>query len=153
MDDLYNISILSDIEENIEYGNELTDPFNILNIKSLSVVGDFTPFISVLDINKLYYDTSEFNEEHWEENVSIQDLLISEELKNVYLRFAWWLCNKIIYNTRDVNILNIKDIIKNNIDFVVKIFIYNSFNSYILSITLPNDSQLIIKFKDNTILL
>ena len=153
MDDLYNISILSDTEDILEYGDNITDPFNILDVKALKIDGDFSAIFSMIDIDNLDNETSEFNEDYWEGAIGGQDfLLMTPELKSFYLRFAWWICREIIYSPNGTNHLNIADLLKDGSDFNIKIFIYHTGVYYKLAVMGPSGTQLIIKFKDNSVL-
>lgn len=154
MDDVYNISILSDTEDILEYGDAANDPFGILDVRSLKIDGDFSKVLSMIDMDNLDNETSDFNEDYWEGIIGGQDfILMTPELKSFYLRFAWWICREIIYSPNGTNYLNITDLLKDGSDLNIKIFIYHTRDYYKLTVMLQSGAQLIIKFKDNTVLL
>lgn len=154
MDDVYNISILSDTEDILEYGDIANDPFGILDVRSLKIDGDFSKVFSMIDMDNLENETSDFNEDYWEGIIGGQDfILMTPELKSFYLRFAWWVCREIIYSPEGTTYLNIADLLKDGSDYNIKTYVYNTGNYFKLAVMLSSGAQFIIKFKDNTVLL
>lgn len=151
MDDLYNISILDGVETTIEQGNELVDPFNVLDVKSIKFDPDFIKIFNLIDIENLCNETLDFDEDEW--NHLISQLIISEEDKSYLIRFAWWVCRELVFGPESIHSINIVDLLKNqDKNSYIRTFVYAGSNIYKIAITLPAGEQMIIKFNNNKIL-
>lgn len=152
MDDAYKYSsILFDIDISLERGTELVNPFNLLGVKSIQIDPQFNKLFNIIDFENLYNETSGFDTEEWYDIFSA--ILYQEELKDALLRFAWWVCRELIFGPKGVHTINIIDLLnKSEKDFYIKIFLYSNSECYKMAIKLPDGSQMIIKFTNNTIL-
>lgn len=149
MNDLYNVSILDEIEETLDYGDKAADPFKILDVKSIKVDNDFINVFDIIDLENLFNETTDFEEEKWEDLIS--QLVISEEDKAYLTRFSWWICREILFGPEGTHLINIVDILKNQEkNFYVKIFIYTMNDFHRIGINLPTGAGIVIKFKNNS---
>ena len=142
---------MDNIEDTLSYGDEKTDPFNLLDVKAIKFDPDFIKIFNLIDIENLCNETSDFDEDEWDSLIS--QLIISEEDKNYLIRFAWWVCRELVFGPESIHSINIVDLLKDqNNNFYIRTFIYAGNNIYKIAITLPTGDQMIIKFNNNKIL-
>ena len=158
--DLYN-SILSGRVVIKENANNHFDPFNVLNVCSLSTTENMNNisnfFKEYIDFNKLNID---ININKWKYLIhSNRYLLVSNDLTQSILKFSWWICNEILYNQKTFKNIDIKQILKDNKTHEhISIYIHKCFNysykkdEYNLIIHLDNDTKIIIGFENMNIL-
>lgn len=152
MDDLYNISILDDIETTINQGNEMVNPFNMLDVISIKFDLGFIGVFDKIDLENLYNETIDFDIENYQYLIS--NVLIDEDNKENILRFTWWICRELIYGPEGKHNINIIDLLKDQSkNYYIKIFVYAMNDSYRIGINLPDQSSMIIKFKNNDTLI
>lgn len=116
---MLHISILSDIDDQIEYYDEMTCAFNVLRISNIKISGNIDDLATIIDLNKLIEETNNYNENkllnfNYYSKFYIEDtnLLINEKVKDSYIRFIWWFANEILYNQPHTNNIDISKISK-----------------------------------------
>lgn len=153
-EDILYHSILSDVEENISNGDTILDPFNMLEVIDISVVNDISSVVEKIDLDNLFNETDSFDIDKWEYLVNTDKyLLVSEDIKNIIIRLAWWLCREITcvqYNyEKDIHIkIDINSIfpLHNRTNFYIYKYTTNP-DIYKMVIDLPGkDVKLSIKF-------
>jgi hypothetical protein len=96
------MSVLDDIDVQIEQLDTALDPFNILGIVRMNVIGDINEILTIIDIDKLIIDTLEFDESKLY-SIDIYDIvfsnsiMVSDEIREALIRLAWWICNQHLY--------------------------------------------------------
>ena len=153
-DNILNCSILDDIEDNLKVGDELLDPFNMLEVIEIKTIGDFISIEDHIDLDNLMNETEDCDIDKWEHLVNTDRyLFVSDELKDVILRLAWWLCREITcvqYDyEKEIHIkIDINSIfpLHNRTNFYI--YKYTAYpDIYKMAIDLPgNDVKLGIKF-------
>ena len=147
-----NNSILNDIDISLDRGDSFIDPFSLLKVQNIKIDGNVNQWFNNIDIDSLINETADLDIDEFE-NLLIGNefLLMDYEVKDLYLRFSWWMCRELIFSPVGIHSINIVDILKDQSkNIYVKIFIYSTNNAYKLAIALPNGTQIIIKFLDNT---
>lgn len=108
------MSVLDDIDAQIEQVDTMLDPFNVFGIARMNVIGDINEMFTAIDIDKLIRDTEDFDELKLY-SIDIYDiefsssLFVTDETRYAFLRLAWWICNQYLYvqNTRRIDMSNI----------------------------------------------
>lgn len=108
------MSVLDDIDAQIEQVDTMLDPFNVFGIARMNVIGDINEMFTAIDIDKLIRDTEDFDELKLY-SIDIYDiefsdsLFVTDETRYALLRLAWWICNQYLYvqNTRRIDMSNI----------------------------------------------
>ena len=54
-------SILSDVDITIDNGDELVNPFNLLDVQSIKLDPSFNALFESIDLDKLYSETYDFD--------------------------------------------------------------------------------------------
>lgn len=116
---MLHVSILSDIDDQIEYHDIISSAFNVLEISNIKISGNIDDLAATIDLNKLIEETSDYSENkllnfNYYSNFYIENtnLLIDEKVKDSYIRFIWWFVNEILYNQTDTNNIDISKISK-----------------------------------------
>ena len=144
-------SILSDVDITIDNGDELVNPFNLLDVQSLKLDPSFNELFENIDLEKLYSETCDFDPTDWMDIFGV--VLIKEDLREALLRFAWWMCREIIFSPSKTTRINISDLLNNSEDLLyINIYIYQS-DIYQLLFQLKDGAKMVIKFTNNSVLI
>lgn len=108
------MSVLDDIDVQVEHQDAMLDPFNVIGITRMNVIGDINEMFTIIDIDKLIKYTEDFDElklystDIYDINFS-DSILVTNEIRYACMRLAWWICNQYLYiqNTRRIDISNI----------------------------------------------
>lgn len=152
MDKLYNISILDDIDDQLEAGDHIIDPFNKLDVRHISIDANAAQeLFFIIDVNKLVEATSDFDESVFDKfNIYQVNILrgeifdIDEKMREYYARFSWWVCNQYLYVQQCCHKIDISDISMCN-HKSVELFSYGAFTANILEIHLSKTLRIYIK--------
>ena len=143
-------SILSDVDITIDNGDELVNPFNFLDVKSIKLDPRFNKLFENIDLEKLYSETCDFDPTDWMDIFGV--VLIQEDLREALLRFAWWMCREIIFSPSKTTI-NISDLLNNSEDLLyINIYIYHS-DAYWFVFQLKDGPKMVVKFLNNSVLI
>lgn len=143
-------SILSDVDITIDNGDELINPFNLLDVQSIKLDPKFNALFESIDLEKLYSETCDFDPTDWMDIFGV--VLIQEDLREVLLRFAWWMCREIIFSPNKTTKINISDLLNNSEDLLyINIYIYHS-DAYWFVFQLKDGSKMVVKFLNNSVL-
>ena len=149
-------SILSDIDVQLDVMDMHMDPFYMLDVDGVAFDGNFKELFAQIDVDALNSETMDFNINDWEHLTDTNHfILFDEQLKEYTLKLSWWLCRELLFAPEHTNRINIADIsLPNYLYKSLKVFIYNStvHNRYKIAYSLPTGAQLIIRFKDNSVL-
>ena len=156
MDKLYNISILDDIDDQLEAGDRMIDPFNKLDVRHIHIDSKTAQeLFFIIDVDKLIEATSDFDESLFDKfdiyQVSILQgriFDIDEKMREYYARFSWWVCNQYLYVQQYCHSIDISDISMCN-HKNVGIFSYGTVTADILEIHLSETLRIYIAFKNN----
>lgn len=152
MDDLYNISILDNIDNQFSYGDKVVDPFTILDVRSIKIDSEFIEVFEIIDLENLYNETSDFDINNYQHLIC--QLMTDEDDREILLRFSWWICRELIFSPEGKHYINIIDICKDQEkDTYLKIFIYHLNGFYRIGINVPDGPGIIIKFTNNKVLI
>ena len=144
-------SILSDVDITIDNGDELVNPFNFLDVKSIKLDPRFNKLFENIDLEKLYSETCDFDPTDWMDIFGV--VLIQEDLREVLLRFAWWMCREIIFSPNMTTRINISDLLNNSEDLLyINIYIYHS-DAYWFVFQLKEGPKMVVKFLNNSVLI
>lgn len=143
-------SILSDVDITIDNGDELVNPFNLLDVQSIKLDPSFNELFENIDLEKLYSETCDFDPTDWMDIFGV--VLIKEDLREALLRFAWWMCREIIFSPSKTTRINISDLLNNSEDLLyINIYIYYSdANRFVFQ--LRDGAKMVVKFLNNSIL-
>lgn len=152
MDKLYNISILDDIDDQLEAGDRMVDPFNKLDVRHIHINAKAAQeLFFVIDADKLIEATSDFDESLFDKfdiyQVSILQgriFDIDEKMREYYARFSWWVCNQYLYVQQYCHKIDISDISMCN-HKNVEIYLYSKGTANILEIHLSETLGIYIK--------
>ena len=145
-----NNSILSDVDITIDNGDELVNPFNFLDVKSIKLDPSFNELFENIDLEKLYSETCNFDPTDWMDIFGV--VLIKEDLREALLRFAWWMCREIIFSPSKTTRINISDLLNNSEDLLyINIYIYYSDTNRFM-FQLRDGAKMVVKFLNNSIL-
>ena len=143
-------SILSDVDITIDNGDELVNPFNLLDVQSIKLDPSFNELFENIDLEKLYSETCDFDPTDWMDNFGV--VLIKEDLREALLRFAWWMCREIIFSPSKTTRINISDLLNNSEDLLyINICIYYS-DANRFMFQLRDGAKMVVKFLNNSIL-
>lgn len=156
MDKLYNISILDDIDDQLEAGDRMIDPFNTLDIRHIHIDAKAAQeLFFIIDADKLIEATTDFDESLFDKfDISQVSIVhgrifdIDETIQEYYARFSWWVCNQYLYVQRYCRSIDISDISMCN-HKNVGILSYGTVTADILEIHLSETLRIYIAFKNN----
>lgn len=144
-------SILSDIDDILTEGDQLADPFNLLDVKSIKMDPQFNALFENIDIENLYNETIDFDPDEWQNIFGV--ILVEEDLKESLLRFAWWMCREIIYSPKNTFKINITDLLNNQEkELYINIYIYKM-DEYQFLFQLKDGAKMVIKFENISVLI
>ena len=140
-------------DDMIEHGDHITDPFNVLNVTYINTSEEFVELLKCLDYDKLINSTTNFNYNEWESTSNIQfySLLYSKKTQEIIARFAWWICNQVLYEQHGEKIINCSDIFSDECLYnQLRLYIYtcNVIENVISIDFLNNKEPIRIKFKN-----
>ena len=144
--------ILSGMDEVIEHGNKITDPFSVLEVTNIYVSKEFVKLLKGLDYDKLIDNTTNFNYDDWENNMNrIYFLLYSKKTQEIITRFAWWVCHQVLYEQHGNKLIDISKIFSENFLYnQLRLYIYTcNVVEYTISVNFPDSNETLqIKFKN-----
>lgn len=144
-------SILSDIDDILAEGDQLANPFNLLDVKSIKLDPKFNQIFDIIDLENLYNETIDFDPEEYQNIFGV--ILVEEDLRDALLRFAWWMCREIIYGPKNIHKINITDLLNNQEkELYINIYIYKT-DEYQFLFQLKDGAKMVIKFGNNSKLL
>lgn len=139
-------SILSDIDDILAEGDQLSDPFNLLDAKSIKLDPAFNKIFDIIDLENLYNATIDFDPEEYQNIFEV--ILVEEDLKDALLRFAWWMCREIVYGPKNTFKINITDLLNNQEkELYINIYIYKM-DEYQFLFQLKDGAKMVIKFEN-----
>ena len=144
--------ILAGQDDTITYGNNITDPFNVLEITDINASKGFVELLKGLKYDRLIDNTTNFNYDDCENKMNDKYfLLYSQKTQEIIARFAWWVCHQILYEQHGNKLIDIKEIF--NADFLynqLRLYIYTcNVIENVISVNFPdNKESLQIKFKN-----
>jgi hypothetical protein len=137
----------------LKEGDVVTDPFNALNVKDIYIDKEFAVLLQHIDYNKLLDNTANFSLLEWEQYMKYNYfLLYAPKDQEIIARFAWWLCYQVLYVQTNNKYIDISDILCDEyLNNQLRLYIYTSnVVEYTIAASLPNGSQIQIRFTDKT---
>lgn len=150
------MSVLDDIDVQMENIDSMLDPFNKLDVRHINIDAKTAQeLFFVIDVDKLIEATSDFDESLLDKfDICQVSLLrgrvfdIDEKIQEYYARFSWWVCNQYLYVQRHCHKIDISDISMCN-HKNVEVLSYGTDTANILEINLSETLVIHIIFKNN----
>ena len=144
--------ILAGMDKVIEHGNNITDPFNVLEVTYINVSEEFVELLKCLDYDKLINNTTNFNYDEWEQYMKYNYfLLYTPKDQEIITRFAWWICNQVLYEQHGKKIIDCNNIFSDGCLYnQLRLYIYtcNIIENIISVDFLDRKEPIRIKFKN-----
>ena len=102
-----NCSILSDIDVSIETMDKAIDPFNILGVTRIKLTDAFKALFPLIHYDALCKATPNFDESIFDAELDTPDFVIDSTQRRICIRFAWYVCNELLYGNLNGIFFNI----------------------------------------------